>query len=52
MLRWPVVRHLRYYFHAYRCYRFAQWCGQRGLGLGHPNPHDLAVLEAIWKGEA
>jgi hypothetical protein len=52
MKRWPGIRHLRYYWHRYRCLRHAQMWGRMGIGLGYPNEADLATLDAIWEGRA
>ena len=50
--RWPVIRHIRYFWGSYRVHRWAAaWYGA-GIGLGYPNPSDLAYLEAVWRGEA
>jgi hypothetical protein len=46
------LRHLRFVWHRYHCHRFAATMGALGLGLGTPHPHDLAHLDAIWRGEA
>lgn len=50
--RWPVIRHVRAVYWSYRVHRWAWMWGRMGIGLGHPNPADLAHLERIWKGEA
>lgn len=52
MKRWPVVRHVRYFWLAYRVDRWARMWGQAGVGLGYPNPGDLHHLDLIWKGKA
>ena len=52
MKRWVVLRHIRYLWHRYHCYRFAQACAALGLGLGIPNEADLRTLDAIWEGKA
>jgi hypothetical protein len=51
MSRWWGVRHLRYLWHRGRLYRWARECAACGLGLGEPNPADLAYLDGIWRGE-
>jgi hypothetical protein len=50
MARWWGVRHLRFwYWH----WRFWRWWFTFGCHLWvTPNPHDLAALDAIWRGEA
>jgi hypothetical protein len=50
MKRWPVIRHIRYWLASYRVHRWAQLWGQGGVGLGWPNPSDLAHLDRIWTG--
>jgi len=50
--RWPVVRHVRYYYLRYKVYEAARWWYMFGIGMGQPNPADLKHLEAIRKGEA
>lgn len=51
MLRWPVVRHIRWLWGSWRVHRHAAMCAGVGLGLGVPNESDLRVLDAIWYGE-
>lgn len=51
MKRWPVIRHLRFFWYTWRVFRFAAAMGALGLGLGTPNQHDLDTLDAIWRGE-
>jgi hypothetical protein len=45
------IRHIRYAVLAWRVYRFARAWGQIGIGLGYPNPSDIAYLDAVWRGE-
>lgn len=52
MKRWPIIRHIRWFWLRYRVERWAWYCGQMGLGLGHPNPSDIAYLNDIWAGRA
>lgn len=52
MKRWPIIRHVRYWWLSYRVHRWAIDCFHLGLGLGHPNPSDLRMLELIWEGKA
>lgn len=49
--RLPVIRHIRYWYLKRQVYKFAYSMYRCGIGLGHPNPSDLEVLEKIWKGE-
>ncbi len=46
------IRHLRWYWHSVRVWRWARQWGRLGIGLGVPNMRDLDHLEAIWRGEA
>ena len=52
ILRLPVIRHIRWLWGVYQVHRWARMWGSVGVGLGHINPSDQAVLDAIWKGEA
>lgn len=52
MKRWPIIRHVRYWWLRRRVYNWASFCASFGLGLGHPNEADLEHLERIWRGEA
>ena len=52
MKRWPVIRHIRFFYLRFRVRQWAWTCGCMGLGSGRPNPADLKQLERIWKGEA
>jgi hypothetical protein len=49
--RWPLIRHVRYFYHAWRLYRWARAWNSIGIGIG-PNPADIDHLEAIWRGKA
>jgi hypothetical protein len=51
MKRWPVIRHIRWLWLAWRVRRWAREWGNIGIGLGYPTEHDLRVLDAIWRGE-
>jgi len=52
MLRWPIVRHIRWFWGSWRVrWHAARWASV-GIGLGVPNKSDLDVLDAIWKGDA
>lgn len=52
---WPLrlwgVRHVRWLFHMFRVNAWARAWGSVGIGLGIPHPSDVAVLDAIWRGE-
>ena len=50
MKRWPVIRHLRFLWLAWRFEHGWHTVG-RHYWLA-PNPSDEGYLEAIWKGEA
>ena len=52
MMRWPVIRHIRWLWGTFQVNRHARIWSSVGIGLGHINPSDRAVLDAIWKGEA
>lgn len=52
MKRWPLIRHVRFWWHSYRVHRWAYMWGQAGVGLGWPNPSDLRWLQDIWEGKA
>lgn len=52
MTRWWGLRHLRYWYHLWRCIRYVQACKALGLGLGFINASDEAILDAIWGGRA
>ena len=51
MKRWPIIRHVRYYYGVYQVYRhYAEW---RKMGYLPVNADsDYAVLDKIWRGEA
>lgn len=52
MKRWPIIRHVRYYWLTFRVHMWAMKWGSVGIGLGWPNQYDLDRLEEIWKGKA
>jgi hypothetical protein len=52
MKRWPLIRHVRYWWLAYRVHRWAWKWGQLGVGLGVPNEADQRWLDEIWEGKA
>jgi hypothetical protein len=52
MKRWPVIRHIRYWWLERKVERWCWQCYQVGLGLGHMNPSDRAHLDDIWAGRA
>jgi len=47
---WPVIRHIRWFYLAWRFDRYWQNLG-RHIGAV-PNPSDLAFLDKVWKGLA
>ena len=51
MSRWPIIRHIRYYYLLYQVNRhYEMW---RSLGALPVNAHhDYAALDRIWRGEA
>jgi len=50
MKRWPVIRHVRYYYLRFCVNRhYANW-QQFGYLPVHAE-HDYAVLERVWRGE-
>jgi hypothetical protein len=49
--RWPIIRHVRFYWSVYRAEKFVRECYKHGLGMGVLNRHDVRVLEMIWRGE-
>ena len=51
MKRWPIIRHIRYFYGVYQVQRWARMWGGAGIGLGFPNPADVDYLNKIWKGE-
>lgn len=52
MKRWPVIRHIRFWYLSWRVHRHAAAWAQCGIGVGGPNPADLDHLAAIWYGKA
>ena len=52
MKRWPVIRHLRYFWLRRQVYAWARMWADMGIGLGGPNASDLAHLQDIWTGKA
>ena len=51
MKRWPIIRHVRYYWLSYKLHRWAYSWFSVGIGLGYPNPSDTDYLNRIWRGE-
>jgi hypothetical protein len=48
--RWPIIRHVRYF---YLSVRFNIWWNtQASLLFVCPNQSDLDYLQAVWDGEA
>jgi hypothetical protein len=52
MLRWPIIRHVRYLYLKIQVYRWAAKWEDVGVGMGWPNESDLAHLQKIWEGKA
>lgn len=52
MTRWPIIRHLRWALAAWRLRAHVRRMYRAGLGLGRPTPHDLRIIDAIWRGDA
>jgi hypothetical protein len=48
---WPVIRHIRYLYRAWRTKRDARLWGRRGVGLGVPTDGERDELDAIRRGE-
>lgn len=51
MKRWPIIRHARYFWHAYWLSRWVDFHARRGLGF-FPQESDLQFLQDVWKGRA
>lgn len=50
MKRLPIIRHIRYFWHAFR---FNVWWAKEGQYLGAvPNERDIEYLAKVWRGEA
>ncbi len=50
MKRWPIIRHVRWF---YLNWRFVCWWNGLGRHLGAvPNDADLEYLDRVWEGEA
>jgi len=47
--RLPIIRHLRWYWHARKFYRW--WYGLGWHLWVFPNPADLEFLDDVWKGK-
>ena len=52
MKRWPVIRHIRYWYLGWKVYSHAARWGAMGIGFGVPNPSDIEHLTAIWESRA
>ncbi len=52
MKRWPIIRHVRFWWHAWRMQKHYAAYHSMGIGLGIPAKSDIEHLEAIWRGEA
>ena len=49
MARWPVIRHVRYFYHLRRMgVWYAIW---HQVGYMGPARSDLNILNAIWRGD-
>lgn len=48
---WPVIRHVRYFYHAWRLARWVREWASYGIGLGVPQKSDLDYLDLIWRGQ-
>jgi hypothetical protein len=51
MKRFPIIRHLRWFYLTRRVHLHARRWAQLGIGLGYPNESDLQYLDAIWRGD-
>lgn len=51
MKRLPIIRHIRFFYHAYMLDRHLRAYRSMGLGYG-VQQSDLDTLDKIWKGEA
>ena len=49
--RWPVIRHIRWWWLARATARHAQWWAEHGIGLGFINDSDRRYLDRVWRGE-
>lgn len=52
MMRWPVIRHMRWLYHSYQISRWLHMWQQIGIGFGGMNEGDRRHLRAIWDGKA
>jgi hypothetical protein len=50
MKRWPLIRHLRWWYLTWQCNRRWRTCAREDWR--RPNTTDDALLDAVWKGEA
>jgi len=49
MTRWPIIRHIRYFWHLRRMEQhYRAWA--QITGMYSPNQSDIDALEEIWKG--
>jgi hypothetical protein len=51
MARMWGIRHMRWFYHAWRLEKWVRECARAGLGLGYANQNDVDTLNAIWRGE-
>jgi hypothetical protein len=49
MKRWPIIRHVRYFYLSWCFWRW--WRNFGGLLGAVPNERDLNYLESVWKGK-
>lgn len=49
MLRWPIIRHIRYLWLAWQFHRWTAIWETHGY---FPNENDIEHLRRVWKGEA
>lgn len=49
--RLPIIRHVRYFWHAFWFSRFLRQCQRSGLGW-FPQESDVQHLQDIWDGRA
>lgn len=51
MKKWPIIRHIRYFYWCYKLQKHVNMCSKLGIG-SYAHENDLLVLKAIWDGEA
>lgn len=50
MKRWPIIRHVRYFYLLYKVNEHYEFWAQMGM-MPSNSDNDYAVLDAIWRGE-